>query len=170
MDEKFRTPHHFREITKACIYLPEAQNDVLMRNLKTEASLLWGGLSGELRSIFTYKNQVVNVVRDLRVAQRPLFVAVATLDKMLSDVRVAAKSLSFSYPVQPHLLVVQAMRASFRLKPPLPSSLPRTRSLGPVSTLTSWLTPPSLPSRFLTELLKSGEVPNIPHASTTLIF
>ena len=41
------------------------------------------------------------MVRDLRVAQGPLLMAIATLDKTLSAMRVAAKSLSFSYPIQP---------------------------------------------------------------------
>ena len=66
---KFKLPHHYENLTKELMYLPLGQNDSLTANLTLEPMFKKFEKSGQYRHVFAYKNQVVRVTRDLRVAQ-----------------------------------------------------------------------------------------------------
>ena len=97
---KFKVSHHFEELTKEFLFLPVGQNELLNANLSMENMFKQHEKSGKFKHVFTFKNQVVKVTRDLRVAQRPLFLATAELDKVLNQTRTLGKALGFKYPAE----------------------------------------------------------------------
>ena len=65
---RFKIPRHFEELTKEYLSTPKGQHELLMANLTQEQLLTIIEQSGDSKPVFTYKNQVVKVVRDLCVA------------------------------------------------------------------------------------------------------
>ena len=68
---KFKLANHFEDLTKGYLMLPPRQHEQLNSNLMLEPTLRRIERQGkrEHRPIFTFKNQVVRVIRDLRVTQ-----------------------------------------------------------------------------------------------------
>ena len=66
---RFKVPHHFEDLTKEHLFLPAGQNDVLTANLTMENMFRHYERGGKHKHVFTFKNQVIKVTRDLRVAQ-----------------------------------------------------------------------------------------------------
>ena len=65
---KFKLPRHFEELTKEYLATPKGQHELLMANLTQEQLLTIIEQAGDSKPVFVYKNQVIKVVRDLRVA------------------------------------------------------------------------------------------------------
>ena len=66
---RFKVPHHFEELTKKHLFLPVGQNEQLTGNLDMEDMFRAHERSGKFKHIFSYKNQVIKVTKDLRIAQ-----------------------------------------------------------------------------------------------------
>ena len=66
---RFKVPLHFQELAKEYLYIPVGQNDILTANLNVENMFRRYERSGKWKYVFQYKNQIIQVTKDLRVAQ-----------------------------------------------------------------------------------------------------
>ena len=66
---RFKVPHHFEDLTKEYLFLPNGQNETLTANLTMENMFRQYEKGGRHKHVFLFKNQVVKAARDMRVAQ-----------------------------------------------------------------------------------------------------
>ena len=104
---KFKVAKHFEELTKEYFFLPTGQNDVLTSNINLENLFKKYEHDPQHSAIFTFKNQVLKCLRDLRIVQRIPFLIQDELDKALEQSRTAAKKIGFVFcPEVPEVSVL----------------------------------------------------------------
>ena len=98
---KFKLPKHFDELTKEYLFLPTGQNDILTSNINLENLFRKYEHDADFSAIFTFKNQVLKCLRDLRVVQRIPFLVQDEVDRALEGSRSAAKKVGFVFCPEP---------------------------------------------------------------------
>ena len=83
----FKSKKKFEEVVQKHIFLNREQNEALKKHLKLEEVFRKYQRSPRFRHLLDYMNQLLKVVKDTRVSQRPLFCTVAALDDLIKKVR-----------------------------------------------------------------------------------
>ena len=82
------------------LHLPYEQNEELTKNLKLEKMFRRYEKQSGLRSHVDFKNMMIKVVKNNRIAQRPLLLAVAKLDGLIRALRSYRPKLVITYPTE----------------------------------------------------------------------
>lgn len=93
---------HFDELSKKFLFLPAEQNQLLSQNIETEDLFRPYEHESRYQHIFKYKNQVLSVLRQLRISTRPLVLALSHSTELARHVRKSEK-VQERKTLQPHL-------------------------------------------------------------------
>ena len=123
----------FDDLTKDYLFLPQDQNEVLVKSIQLEQLLLKYKKDRAYTYIFQYIEQMAKVAKHLRISERPVILAMGEMTKFMNAVRQNGKNLGFSYPAQPPFVQLLGPRKvedklSYTQLPglPLPFSTPDT--------------------------------------------
>ena len=78
---------HFEELTRDHLFLPAGQNETLFENMMLEGFFKKYEHDKRFRHIFVFKDQLVKLGKELRVAQRPFVQALGTATQLSQHVR-----------------------------------------------------------------------------------
>ena len=132
---RFRSKTHFNDLVKKFISLPPDQHERLGRDLVSEPMFRKYENERRFRHVFTYKRELSEVVRMLRISQRLIFSMVFTLDNHVNAVRGMGLVAGVAFPAAP----------PDRVNPNVPKVMPdilaveSTAAVFPVPQLTSAL-------------------------------
>ena len=89
---------HFDELAKKFLFLPPEQNRLLGQNIETEDLFKPYEHESRYQHIFKYKNQVLSVLRQLRISTRPLVLALSHATELARHVRKSGEKFGYTYP------------------------------------------------------------------------
>ena len=127
---RFRSKSHFNDLVKKFLNLPPVQHEKLVQDLQLEH--LFHKLEGEKRFkyVFSFKRDLTDCMKMLRISQRPIFSIISTVDTSLSKLRDLGEEAGVAFPSVapsrdnssvpkslPNLLAVEGLEALL----PLPS-------------------------------------------------
>ena len=78
---------HFEELTKQYLFLPIGQNEKLSKNMMMEQVFKKYENDRRFGHIFDFKNKLVKLGKEMRIAQRPLVLAVGTTTDLSRHLR-----------------------------------------------------------------------------------
>ena len=100
----------FDELTKDYLFLPADQNELLIKSIQLEQLLLKYKKDKAFTYIFQYVEQMAKVAKHLRIAERPIILAMGEMTRCMNAVRQNGKNLGFLYPAQPPLIQLMGPR------------------------------------------------------------
>lgn len=93
--------NHFDDLVKTWLFLPAGQNEQLHANIQTEDLFKPFEHDSRFSHVFAFRNTLVKLMRELRICQRPLILAVTTLTDFSVGLRRVAKDMGFTFPPAP---------------------------------------------------------------------
>ena len=111
---QFRSRSHFNELVKKFLTLPPNQHDSLGKDLVSEPLFRKYENERRFRHVFTYKRELGEVLRMLRISQRLIFCMVFTLDNHVNAIRGLGLVAGVAFPAA----------APDRLNPDVPKVMP----------------------------------------------
>ena len=94
----------FDDLTRDYLFLPANQNELLIKSIQLEQLLLKYKKDKAYTYIFQYVEQMAKVAKHLRIAERPIILAMGEMTRFMNAVRQNGKNLGFLYPAQPPLV------------------------------------------------------------------
>ena len=91
----------FEDLTKEFLFLGQDQNEALTKNLQIERLLQKYKRDKQYSHIFKYVEDLSKITKHYRVSERPVFMAMAELTRVLDAVRQHGMDLGFLYPEIP---------------------------------------------------------------------
>jgi hypothetical protein len=123
----------FDDLTRDYLFLPQEQNELLIKSIQLEQLLLKYKKDKAFTYIFQYVEQMAKVAKHLRISERPIILAMGEMTRFMNAVKFNGKNLGFLYPVQPPMVQLLGPRKvqdklSYAQLPglPLPFSTPDT--------------------------------------------
>ena len=95
---KMSPSNMFDELTKEYLFLSQEQNEVLTRSLQIERMLMRYKNDRQFSHIFHYIEELARIARHQRIVERPVFLAMSELTRLLNAIRQHGKALGFLYP------------------------------------------------------------------------
>ena len=94
----------FDDLTRDYLFLPQHQNELLVKSIQLEQLLLKYKKDKAYTYIFQYVEQLAKVAKHLRIAERPVILALGEMTRFMNSVRQNGKNLGFLYPAQPPMV------------------------------------------------------------------
>ena len=92
---------HYEDIVHKHLFLPKDQNEALGKSLVTEDLFRPYEHDRKFQPIFRYKDQVVSVIKKLRMSNRPFVLAMSQATQLARLTRASGEVLGFTYPDKP---------------------------------------------------------------------
>ena len=92
---------HYEDLVRKFLFLPKDQNESLGKSLVTEELFRPYEHDRKFQPIFRYKDQVVSVIKKLRMSTRPFILAMSQATQLARLTRATGETLGFSYPDKP---------------------------------------------------------------------
>ena len=89
---------NFDEITKKYLFLPQEQNKSLTGNIETEDLFKRFEHDPRFKNVFRFKNQILEVSKQLRIGLRPLVLAIAAGTELSRHTRACGEKFGYTYP------------------------------------------------------------------------
>lgn len=96
----FKDKKSWLEIVKKYLTLPKAQHDILGADIKTEDILRKFKNEKRFQHIFKYQKDVLEGLRNLRIAQRPVLSLIEKTNDCIEAVRKHGETAGFQYPTE----------------------------------------------------------------------
>ena len=93
----FQDSKLWKEIVRAHLTLPPHQHEELTSNLKSESLLKKFKRDRRFRHIFNYQKEMIDVLSNLRIAQRPIFALIERTAEDLDKVRSIGEDVDLTY-------------------------------------------------------------------------
>ena len=115
---------HFEDLTKAYLFLTKVQNAILNQNIETEGIFDRYEHDPDFAPIFDYKRDIVKVVHELRIALRPMILAVSGATELARVIRLAGEEAGYVYPEGPQEVKMMGPTATLDYLTPSSASFP----------------------------------------------
>ena len=100
----------FDELTKEFLFLPQSQNEILTKSVQLEKMLLKYKQDKSYSHVFHYVEQLGKMAKHLRIAERPIILAMGELTRIMNSVKQHGKDLGFLYPSKGPLVQLMGPR------------------------------------------------------------